>query len=568
MDAINEKGIHTVVIMSSAQVGKTEILNNMVGFIVDRDPSPIMLVQPTIEMAQAWSKDRLEPMVRDTPALTGKIKIKSRDGDSKILHKKFHGGHITMSGANSPASLASRPIRVLLLDEVDRFPTSAGEEGDPVNLAIKRTTTFWNKKIVMVSTPTVKDQSRIEAAFKASDQRRFEVPCPHCDEYDVLKWSNLRRPHEEARPEEWEYFCSHCGTMIEEKHKMQMLRAGRWSASSSSDGVAGFWINELYSPWVSWAEMVANFLEAKKLPDTLKTFINTSLAETWDQDREGDGVSPDAVADRVEEYRAEVPSGVYMLTASVDVQDDRLEVEVLGWGLDRETWSIQHRVIWGDPAISDVWDQLSDIIQTEFQHEEGVTIKIAIAVIDAGGHHAEQVYQYTKDQQRRRRRIYAIRGSSVRNRPIVDKVSRNNDYRVKVFYLGTDTAKEMIYSYLTIAKHGAGFMHHPTDYDEAYFQQLTAERKVVGYEKGKSVTKWVLPSGKRNEALDLKVYNFAAYRILKPDMAAVKKRFEDRVNKKRDSENGGNVDNGEQGTASSSKKKITRRRKGNFAKNW
>ena len=530
MDVVKRSDVNTVVLKTSTQIGKTELLKNIVGYHIHLEPCPILYVMPTLEMGEAWSKDRLKPMVRDTPVLADKIRIKSRDGDNTILHKTFPGGHITIAGANSPSGLASRPIRVLLLDEVDRYPASAGDEGDPANLAIKRTANFWNRTILMVSSPGITGKSRIDTAYQDTDKRVYEVPCPHCDHYHLLVLANMHAPYEGAPAEEWEYICPSCGAAVEEsRHKMQMLRKGKWRATAPFKGKVGFWINEFYSPWKTWKEIVADFLEAKKLPDTLKTFVNTSLAETWDVDREGEGLESDVIHERAEVYEAQVPKPVILLTAAVDVQDDRLECEILGWGMDRETWSIDYRVMWGDPATSDVWEQLDDILLADYVHQSGVTMKIKISVIDSGGHHTEEVYKYVKQKAREKRRIYAIRGHSVRNQPIVAKESRNNSYRVRVFYLGTDTAKEVIYSYLALSEKGPGHMHHPATYDEEYFRQLTSERKVTVYERGKQVTKWILPSKRRNEALDLKVYNFAAYTILKPNMAMVRKRFEERI---------------------------------------
>ncbi len=261
MDAVNDPTVREIVVMKSAQVGWTEILGNIVGFHVDRDPAPILLIQPTLEMAEAWSKDRLAPMVRDTPALKGKIKdARSRDSGNTLLHKQFPGGHVTIAGANSPAGLASRPIRVVLCDEVDRYPPSAGTEGDPISLARKRSTTFWNRKLLMGSTPTVKDASRIEAAFLASDQRYFLVPCPHCGTEDRLRWQHVRWP--EGRPEEAHYVCPHCGAVIEDTDKLRMLESGRWEASTEFNGVAGFHLSELYSPWVTFGAMARAFTEA------------------------------------------------------------------------------------------------------------------------------------------------------------------------------------------------------------------------------------------------------------------------------------------------------------------
>lgn len=579
MDAYNDRRTHTIVVKASSQVGKTEIINNIVGYTIDKDPAPVLVVHPTLDMAKAWSKDRLAPMVRDTPALNGKVSDNRRDGENSILHKKFTGGHLTVSGANSPASLASRPIRTVLLDEVDRYDKSAGDEGDPANLAIKRTTTFWNRKIVYVSTPTIKDDSRIDAAYQSSDQRVFKVPCPHCHEYQTLSFWNIKRPYEGAPADEWRYICPENGCIIKEHHKLWMLSKGFWEAQKPFKGIAGFWIHEVYSPWVSWPEMVENFLELKKLPDTYKTFINTSLAELWDEEQTGDGITPESVAARTETYNAEVPEGVLIITAAVDVQDDRLEIEFLGWGMDRETWSIDYVVKHGDPGIPDVWNELDHILERTFTHAMGVEMRVSCTCIDAGGHHTESVYRYVKKKATQKKRVYAIRGHSVRNQPIIAKVSRNNDYRVKVFYLGTDTTKDLIYSQLRIDQPGPGYMHHPDHYDEEYFDQLTSERKKTVYEKGRTVTKWWKPKAKRNEALDLKVYNFAAMWILKADMKMVRQNFMNRVRKHRerqrdklenkvDSKPAENTENGIEETIKKRRAPVKRKRGSGYVKGW
>jgi hypothetical protein len=244
MDAISDASIREVWVMKSAQVGWTEILNNCIGFHVHQDPAPMLLVQPTLEMAEAWSKDRLAPMVRDTPALSEKIADpRSRDSGNTLLHKKFAGGHLTVAGANSPAGLASRPIRIVLFDEVDRYPASAGTEGDPISLGKKRTATFWNRKVLAGSTPTIKGSSRIEAGFDSGDQRFFKVPCPHCNEFQRLMWAQVQWP--EGQPELAHYVCQHCGTMLTEQDKPGMLAAGEWVASRPSLGIASFHISEL-----------------------------------------------------------------------------------------------------------------------------------------------------------------------------------------------------------------------------------------------------------------------------------------------------------------------------------
>jgi phage terminase large subunit GpA-like protein len=336
MNAFSDPYIEKIVCMTAAQVGKTEILNNVVGYFIDHDPSPILVVQPTLDIGKAYSKDRLAPMLRDSPALKGRVKdVKSKDSHNTVLYKKFVGGHITIAGANSAASLASRPIRIVLCDEVDRYPVSAGTEGDPVDLAFKRATTFWNRKVGIVSTPTLKNFSRIEKAYEESDMRKFYVPCPACSEMQILRWANVKWPKD--RPLEAVYVCEFCGTEIGDADKIRMVRQGVWKAERECKGVAGFWLNELYSPWISFGNMASRFLQAKhKGQETLKVFINTALAETWEE--EGESISDVGIMGRREKYEAEAPMGVGLLTSAADVQQDRIEVLTIGWGISEEAW--------------------------------------------------------------------------------------------------------------------------------------------------------------------------------------------------------------------------------------
>ena len=305
MDAVNDPTIREIVAMTSAQVGKTEILLNVIGYFISQDPSSILVLQPTLDMAEAFSKDRLATMARDTPALSGKIaEPRARDSGNTLLHKKFPGGQITMAGANSPASLAMRPIRIVLCDEVDRYPVSAGSEGDPVNLAKKRANNFWNRRVVLTSTPTIKGLSRIESAYLASDQRRYHVPCPHCGEYQTLQWSGVK--WDDGHPETARYNCKHCGERIDGSEKVGMLMRGRWVAEKPFTGIAGFHLNELYSPWRTWAEVARDFLEAKHAgTEQLKTWVNTSLGESWEE--AGDSIEDIALIARLEDYPDRLP---------------------------------------------------------------------------------------------------------------------------------------------------------------------------------------------------------------------------------------------------------------------
>ena len=528
MDALNDPEIETVVIMSSAQIGKTELLLNTIGYYIGQDPAPILCLQPTLEMAKTFSKDRLAPMVRDTPALFGKLNDpRSRDGENTLFHKKFPGGHITMAGANSPASLASRPIRIVLCDEVDRYPVSAGTEGDPVNLARKRTTTFWNRRIVLTSTPTVKGASRIEDAYTASDQRRFFVPCPHCGTYQVLKWGGK----DEAFGIKWDdsgawYLCEACGVMITEQEKLRMISQGEWRITGKPGKVAGFHINELYSPWVSWETVVHDFLEAKKSPETLQVWINTALGETYEE--QGEGLEGHVLQIRQGEYSTEkdIPAEVLVITAGADVQDDRVEVEFIGWGHGEESWSLDYLVLNGDPAQDAVWDRLDDERARRFKHPLYGDMTTAITFVDSG-YMTDRVYAYTKA----RPGVYAVQGLSSpagKPRPITEPRQKRSKKGLYV-PIGVDAAKDVIYSRLRFAKPGPGYCHFPDHYPPEYFDQLTAEQKRTKWLQNRPVKYWFLAKGKRNEALDCRVYGFAALRFLRVNFERLQKRLEKKV---------------------------------------
>ena len=524
MDALADPTVEAVVIMSSAQIGKTEIVNNVVGYHIHLDPAPILLLQPTLEMAEAWSKDRFAPMLRDTRVLHGLVRDpRSRDSGNTLLHKRFPGGHITMAGANSPASLASRPIRLVLCDEVDRYPISAGTEGDPVSLAKKRSTTFWNRKLLLTSTPTIKGASRIESAFEQSDQRRFNVPCPHCAEMQVLKWQQVRwntdpekEGDEKHLPATAVYVCEVNGCIITDADKPGMLNAGRWLAEAPFNGTAGFHINELYSPWVTFAQMVAEFLKAKKLPETLKTWVNTSLGETWEE--AGETVDADILLQRKESWGAEAPEDVVVVTAGVDVQGDRLEVEIKGWAAGEESWSLDYKQLFGDPAQSAVWQELDELLLRPVKSKTGLQLNVACTCIDSGGHHTQAVYEYCR--LRAVRGIFAIKGMSQAGKPLVGRPSRNNRHKLRFYPLGVDTAKEVIYSRLRISEPGPGYYHFPLERDREYFLQLTGEKQVTRFTKGTPKREWVKLRS-RNEALDCNVYALAALKLLSPDFESL-----------------------------------------------
>lgn len=524
MDAISNADIETVVLMTAAQIGKTELINNVVGFHIHQDPAPMLVVQPTLEMAQTWSKDRLAPAIRDTPVLHEKIgDPRSRDSGNTTLHKVFTGGHVTSCGANSPSSLASRPCRIILCDEVDRYPISAGTEGDPVSLAKKRSSTFWNRKIILVSTPTERGASRIEQAYDESDKRKFHVDCPHCEEEQVLKWSNVKWSDND--PNTAEYTCDECGSCWTDADRYRAIRYGRWKPTASGDGkTAGFHLSALYSPWIRLDEIVGEFIAAKRDPMRLRTWVNTTLGETWED--QGEMLDEHDLSNRSEFWGDELPEDVLLLTAGVDVQDDRLEYEVVGWGKGEETWSIEYRAIYGDPSTAELWMQLDEVLQQKFVHPLAGELMIRSTCIDSGGHYTQQVYNYCKG--RVGKRVFAIKGIGGEGKPITGKPTKNNIGKINLFPVGVDTAKELIYARLKMTEVGEGYCHFPADRNEEYFRMLTAEKKVVKYYKGRPRREWI-KIRPRNEALDCRVYATAAFSLLNINIDVVAKQAQNRV---------------------------------------
>lgn len=515
MDAFNEPNIERIVVMTSSQVGKTEILLNAIGYYIDQDPSPMMCVQPTLQMGQSFSKDRLAAMIRDTDKIRDCVKdARSRDSGNTTMHKKFAGGHISIVGSNSASGLASRPIRILLMDEVDRYEASAGAEGSPVSLAIARTKTFSNRKIFLCSTPTIKGLSAIETAFEESDKRYYEVPCPECDHYQVLKWKNV--VWDDDKPETASYACEDCGSVIDESKKQWMLKHGRWTPTAESSNTAGFHISELYSVWSKWSDMAKNFLEAKKQPEMLKTWINTALGESWEE--QGDALDYEILLERRLNYdHTTIPEDVLIITAGCDVQKDRIEVQTVGWGKQYEAWVIDYKIFWGDPNAQNVWSDLDAYLKKRYKTESERFIPISCCTIDSGGHHTNMVYQYTKPRQSRR--IFAIKGLSQAGKPIANRPTFVGKNKAVLYGVGTDTAKEAIFARLSVAPEDST-LHFCLDLDEEYFKQLTAEKRISKFVRGRKTLVWK-QIRERNEALDTLVYNFAAIYILNPNFDVV-----------------------------------------------
>lgn len=518
MDSISDPLVETIVVMSSAQVGKTEIENNIIGYFIDYDPSPMMLLMPTIDLAVSYSKERLAKMIRDTPALKGKVKdAKSKDSNNTLLEKAFPGGYIVLVGANSPTGLSSRPIRILIADEVDRFPLSAGAEGDPLSLAEKRTKTFWNKKKVFISTPTIKGVSRIEDEFEESTKEEWCLPCPCCGKYQPLKWAQIK--FEDVTMEC--AFCKERFTEFEWK-----AGKGRWISSNKTvEKKRGFHLNALASPWERWENIIDEFKTAKaKGKETLKVWVNTSLGESWED--QGEKIQDlESLVKRKERYNCEIPEDVLVLTAGVDVQDDRLEIEIVGWGEGKESWGIEYKVIYGDPGQPVIWNQLDEYLSKQWKYADDTGLVISCTCIDSGGHFTTDVYNFCKP--REYKRIFAIKGQGGTGLPLIYKVSRKNRLKVPLIILGVDTGKENIMSNLKLTDEGPNYCHFPIEsergYTEEYFKGLTSEKKVTKYLKGIKKFEWTKKSGARNEPLDLRNYASAALEILNPNLEMLKK---------------------------------------------
>ena len=541
MNAMNDPVVVHLTVKTSAQVGKTEIVLNIIGYYIEYEPSTILVVNPTIEMAETFSKDRLAPTIASTSVLKDKVKEpRTKDSDNTILHKKFPGGNITMAGANSPASLASRPIRIVLMDEIDRYPLSAGSEGSPIKLAEKRANTFWNKKIVKVSTPTIEGISEIEKEFKKGTMEEWSVQCPFCKKWQPYEF---KRVHFSDLTME----CLHCKETLSQREWNEQPH--KWIAEHPErKRHRSFHMNELASPWKDWSEIVDEFKdcneEFKKHGSTkkLQTFVNTVLGETWEE--RGEGADDMELYNRRESYEAELPDGVLLLTAGVDTQGDRLEVEVVGWGIGYESWGIRKFEIYEDPALESTWDKLEEYIHaTTFKFKNGNELSIAGAGVATGGNHTNMVYKFIRRMERKHIPIYGIKGYA--NTPGIPLIYKRTKVEIKnaagtvidtthIMILGVDAGKEDIIAWLNVKEPGARYCHFPNDvkrgYDETYFKGLTSEEKVTKMVKNKLKIVWQKKSGVRNEPLDLRNYAYAMVEMLSPNWTVLAEKIGNGIN--------------------------------------
>lgn len=531
MNSATDKKTEFVVLMFSSQIGKSEALLNILGYFADQEPAPQLMLQPTVEMAEAFSKERIDPMFRASPGLAGKLddgkdgRGSSRKSSTTIRMKHYPGGYLALVGANSPAGLASRPIRVLLCDEVDRYGVT--KEGDPLKLAIQRTQNFANRKVILVSTPTIKGVSKIDDWFERSDQRRFFVPCPHCGEEILLNWGLVKWERDadgKHLPETARMYCPECGAKIRgaAKPNFSMLQKGRWKATNPDSKIKGYHLNALYSPWVNLSDLVDDFVTASHSNDNhgLMEFVNLKLGECWEEKRE-DADMWERLLARREYYPPNqmLPDGVLLLTAGVDVQRDRLECSIYGWGIGKECWGIEHRVIEGKPDDVKTWAKLDSVLKQERFKANGVSVPVGCTFIDSGdGTHTSDVYRYTKA--RERQRIFSIKGRGGFGIPFVGMPNRNNVGKTMLFSLGVDAGKSLVYGALAVEEEGPNFVHYPMQgergFDAEFFKQLMAETLDKKFEKGVVKLVWKKLQ-ERNEALDCAVYARAAMETMKPN---------------------------------------------------
>jgi phage terminase large subunit GpA-like protein len=517
LDAITDETVETVTVMKAARTGYTKCLDNVCGYFIHHDPAPVLVVMPRESDCEDYSRTEIVPMLRDTPVLAAIAgEIRSKDPQQRILKRVFpNSASISFVGANSPAGFRRITARIILFDEIDGYPVSgAGSEGDQLSLGKKRSESFWDRKVVMGSTPTLKGFSRIESSFKESDQRFYFVACPHCGAKQTLRFANLRwdkAPDGAHLPGTAHFVCEASGCIIEETSKPGMIAGGEWVASKPFHGHAGFHIWAAYSlfPNACWRNLVEEFLRVRKDPILLQTYVNTVLGETWEALAER--IESSTLSRRVENYSGEcLPLPVTHLTAGIDVQGDRLEAIVTAWGQQEECWVTDYAVFLGDPAQQQVWADLDRFLLGRYYREDGQELRIKTACIDTGGHHAAQVISFCKS--RKFRRIFPTKGMAG-PKPIWPKfASRTGKRDDRIFMIGVDSAKDAIYGRLRIMKPGPGYVHFPVGdiCDSEFFAQLTSEQVQTRHREGRPYRVWILPPGKRNEVLDCFVLALAA----------------------------------------------------------
>lgn len=541
MDAFTDANVRHIILVAASQVGKTECELNIIGYIIDQDPGSILYVHPTEGDAKEFSRLRVDPMFRDSPTLKKKIvQTAKRNAANTVKQKTYPGGILTLCGSTEAHALASKPIRYVIGDERDRWATSAGDEGDPWRLAMARQKTFYNAKAVEVSTPTIKGHSAIADAFVTGTMERWVSQCPHCGDWHEIRWQDIRFDYDVSTVRDAKtyqinqvyYCCPGCGGVSDEQTMKR--QPARWQAENPSayktNRCRSFWLNAFVSAWASWTDIIQEFLTAGNDGKKLQTVFNTSFGELW-EDR-GDIEDEDAMLARREEYEAELPEGVLVLTCGIDTQDNRLEYEVVGHGHFGETWGIQKGVIMGRPDDDKTWEALDDVLDHRFTYADGIGIQISLAFIDEGGHFTQEVRQ--RAQQRQGKRLFCIKGMAGADRPytappkqmkiVVNQKIIGSCWQ---YQIGVDAGKQIIMDNLHVQEPGSKFCHFPRrdDYGPTFFKGLLSERLEYDEKKAKPWTWKKIPGHERNEALDCRNYALAAFKALPVNLDQVDRRL-------------------------------------------
>ncbi|HEY4321723.1 MAG TPA: terminase gpA endonuclease subunit [Gemmatimonadales bacterium] len=511
LDTMGSYEHQKVVLMTSAQIGKTGCLLNLAAFHMKEDPAPIMIVQPSKQMAENFSTSKLTPVLNESPGLRTLVaSTRKRDGGNKVLSKTFPGGGLYMVGAQSASALRSLSIRVLLADEIDAYPPDVDDEGDPLRLAIARTITYPNRKIILCSTPTIKDFSRIETEYLGGDQRTFHVPCPHCGAYQRLVFGGreythgLKWQHHDASTAV--YQCEHCHDFISESHKLQMMLHGQWIAANPDGKYPSFHVSALYSPWTRWADIVEEWLECHGTPDKRRSFVNLKLGEPFED--KTNLLETSDLAAHCHSYPAEVPPGVGVITCGIDVQQDWIECHAYGWGIGEEGWYIDSKQLVGNTTQQDVWDQLDIYLRTTYTTPAGGRVPIRISAIDTGAF-TEMVNRQVLWLKSRGHHIVPTKGFDG-SRAVFEWSLQKKQGQAKLGIIGSSQAKEILFSRLRgVTNHGPGFIHYPATIPLLVLEGITSEKKITVYGKGNAPKTMWKQMRDRNEPLDCLVYSFA-----------------------------------------------------------
>ena len=561
-----------VTVMKGSQVGCTEGGNNWIGYCIHHAPGLMLIVYPGLSEVKRNTSTRIDPLIESTPAVRERVsKPRSRDAGNSMFRKKFPGGELVMTGANSAVGLRSTPARYLFLDEIDGYPLDADGEGDPVDLAERRTATFRSRrKIYKVSTPTLDGVSRIQKAYLESDQRRYFVPCQHCGEYEPIEWQQIQWP--EAQPSKAMYVCQHCDGAHSEADKKVLLELGQWRATADGDGRhVGFHLPALLSPFEPWGELAEAFLRVKDDPSRLKVWVNTALGEVWRE--KGEAPEWRRLYERRETYRiGSVPQGGVLLTAGVDVQVNRLEAEVVAWDRNKRSWSVEYRVMMGDTSKLDdpVWAELTALLNDNWPHESGVQLVLSKLAID-DGYNSQIVREWARHHPASR--VMVVRGREAATAPVglptsvdIDRAGRRIPRGMRLWPVGSSLLKSELYGWLRMdpptdeelesgSDYPPGYCHFP-EYDDEFFKMLTAERLIKRTSKGYVKLEWE-KTRERSESLDCRIYARASAIALGVDRWS-DSRWEEVESHLRDTEQGGEPIN--PGTV----RRTTRRRPGRY----